>query len=453
VRRPVVRAGFRRVSLGGYMKRGLWILSLVLMSACSGSITERAARLDRECAAKNVDACLRLARLHWEGRPTGWVDEKAAKRAFESAMAVDPQQALGLSERACSAGDARSCFEIEFMSESSSQVREGVRWDAVAELRAPTETLYDKACEDGYAVACYQLATERARVASRGFGNSKVSQLLDVACRKGHADACYQLGATEYIFSPGDAPRKPDSGKANTLFQKGCDGGSAQACSSLAGAYYRGEGLTADKSKALQLLERACDLGSGDACLEMGEAYETANGVATDKAKATSSFERACDLGAARCALVGYREASQDVRRAITFLEKACSNGSDYRLQITACASCLQIALLLDDPGSALRSDGAFLLFADLEVTSSPFHVVPDAGFVRDSAQAARLLKACGGPNHPDAWKKLAGAYWILRQDPRFRQIGARASAQLSRKACEGEAAQRDACNAVRSVR
>ncbi len=421
------------------MKRAAWIASFVLMSACTGSIAERVKRLDRECAAKNVEACLRLGRLYWEGRPTGWVDEKAGKKAFESAIAADSQQALSLSQRACSRGDARSCFEIESLWRDA---------DGTAALRAPA--VYDTACAGGYAVACYQLAMQKASRESGGFRQPRVGKLLDAACQKGHPEACCQLGENERILLPGDGAQKPDHGKANESFQRGCEGGSARACYFLAVAYDRGEGVAADRARARGLYERACAGASADACLQLGRAYDTAEGAAADGAKATAFFEKACVLDPAACALQGYRDASRDLRKAIPFLEKACrpGSGASHRLQATACASCLQLALLLDDPGSALRSGGIFVLFADLEPGSAPFIAVPDGDVARDSAQAARLLATCG--DDPTAWRALAGAYRALGDDPRFRQIGARAIAQLRRKACQGDATLREACDAVR---
>jgi len=59
--------------------------------------------------------------------------------------------------------------------------------------------------------------------------------------------------------------------KAATLYQKACDGGNADGCSSLGNLYRLGNGVTQDAAKARGLLQKGCSSGSQWGCDRLKE--------------------------------------------------------------------------------------------------------------------------------------------------------------------------------------
>ena len=54
--------------------------------------------------------------------------------------------------------------------------------------------------------------------------------------------------------------------KANKIFIKACNGGSAEACNNLGYNYYKGFGTKKDILKAKESFRKGCDLGYNASC-------------------------------------------------------------------------------------------------------------------------------------------------------------------------------------------
>jgi TPR repeat protein len=97
--------------------------------------------------------------------------------------------------------------------------------------------------------------------------------LYERSCEAGHALACFDLAGTLRRGGtgvPADPERADGLGaRAVSLMARDCDQGDADACHSLAGRYQSGLHVRQDRERALALFERACDAGSSLACAEL----------------------------------------------------------------------------------------------------------------------------------------------------------------------------------------
>ena len=83
------------------------------------------------------------------------------------------------------------------------------------------------------------------------------------ACDDGNALGCYNLGAL-YDYEEG---AKQDFLKAKTFYAKACDDGDTFACNYLGLLYDGGKGVEQDFLKAKTLFGKACGLGDIQGCL------------------------------------------------------------------------------------------------------------------------------------------------------------------------------------------
>ena len=85
-----------------------------------------------------------------------------------------------------------------------------------------------------------------------------------------------------------------------------CDSGDGSACSVLADAYLRADGVPKDPFRASQLFRKGCDLGHAPACMFLAEAYRTGVGTRVDEVQALDLYSKACEIGnALACRSVG----------------------------------------------------------------------------------------------------------------------------------------------------
>lgn len=64
-----------------------------------------------------------------------------------------------------------------------------------------------------------------------------------------------------------------DETRAAELYRKGCDGGEADGCFSLADAYAEGRGVPRDDTRAKGLFQDLCGKGHEEACLTLLREY------------------------------------------------------------------------------------------------------------------------------------------------------------------------------------
>ena len=131
--------------------------------------------------------------------------------------------------------------------------------------------------------------------------------------------------------------------EARQLLERACSAGDMESCNQLAFFYERGKGTERNPSRALALFQKACEGKSANACVNLASRYLNGiDGVAKSPGQSAKWAEKACDYGAVRytpfaqlmtycVALVNlYRSgdvAEQDIPKAHAVLDRACKNG------------------------------------------------------------------------------------------------------------------------------
>lgn len=196
-------------------------------------------------------------------------------------------------------------------------------------------------CDRNELQACTRLATLYwfPRVGKRDL--SRAESLYQRACDGGDPLACFSLGR---MYS--DAlPMQDKAGKAPELlrqsaegFDRQCQAGQARSCLDLAAMYQAGRGVerSTEKSAALHakaapILERDCQAGVARSCVDLSGLVFAGNGVSKDENRAVNLIERACELGDRRaCArsaadfATGRIHVPKDPARATKYFKKGC---------------------------------------------------------------------------------------------------------------------------------
>ncbi len=81
------------------------------------------------------------------------------------------------------------------------------------------------------------------------------------------------------------------------IFTLACDQGWMSSCGDLAGLYFMGKEVSADKLRAVELLDTACEGDHAMSCSNLGLIYKNGNGIPADNAKALAYLNKACGLG------------------------------------------------------------------------------------------------------------------------------------------------------------
>ena len=120
--------------------------------------------------------------------------------------------------------------------------------------------------------------------------------LFERACEGGVGDGCSSLGV---MYQGGSGQRgtgvKRDSARAVSLFQRGCERGGMDACTRLGVLYRQGTGVPRDAARAAALLKQACDGNNLAGCSHLGALYAAGDGVSQDFTRAAELFRKSCD--------------------------------------------------------------------------------------------------------------------------------------------------------------
>ena len=144
----------------------------------------------------------------------------------------------------------------------------------------------DAQCVAGNVAVCTQLGERYAsgRGVTRDLG--KAARAYERACNGGAADVCSTLGE---IVEQTDA--EGGVGRAEKLFTRACENGSSRGCWRL--------GLVAagreELEKAVALYQKSCDGGWAPGCHQLALSYEQGEGVLKDIPKALTLYTEACD--------------------------------------------------------------------------------------------------------------------------------------------------------------
>ena len=271
-----------------------------------------------ELQQESMDA-RQAARACWEAAQIYSLD-KERPVDLKRAAAYWAQAAQWL-EPACSAGDPVACSELATVLEQG-KLDEGGR--ALA--------LYQQACEQKNAAACFTLGARYAKGKGVERDVDKAVALFQGACDAQLMMACNNLG---FMFRDGAGVNR-DLKRAAGYFRAACDGEALSGCLNLAVLYYQGNGVGQDYSRALSLFERSCDGGYQQACTYLGTMLQNGEGVDRDLARAQKLHKQACEademLGCYALAKVyaAGLGVAPDPSRARQLYERACMNGQRH---------------------------------------------------------------------------------------------------------------------------
>lgn len=209
---------------------------------------------------------------------------------------------------------------------------------------------YDRACEDGYRMACDWLEV-------RGPDRPRLDQATAFFAPRCDVDgepvACLAAGWTRSQRGPGGRPDRssPDPRMAAAGLEAACSSGLVRACIELGRLAEAGVGMERDPARAIALQEQACADGHpygcalhGDLLVRVAEPQQPGRG--------REVLESACTAEPRACALLGGIElrAATDgppPEDALTRLRLACDGGSTR--------GCLSLGTAIDRTGRADR--------------------------------------------------------------------------------------------------
>jgi uncharacterized protein len=160
---------------------------------------------------------------------------------------------------------------------------------------------------------------------------ARAQSLYGRACDGGSADACYYTGLASLLGAngPKDVPR------AARRLEKACDLGQADACVELASVYEPGDPARAEFlfAKAARLTAIGCEAGELRRCGGLAWLHTEGRGVRRDLVEAARLLQKGCDGGEiVLCRRLGNVYArgdgvAKDAARATELLQRACSAG------------------------------------------------------------------------------------------------------------------------------
>jgi TPR repeat protein len=107
------------------------------------------------------------------------------------------------------------------------------------------------------------------------------------------------------MYENGEATQK-DEAHAAALYQKACDMGAANACTSWGVFLEHGRGVTKDVPRAIQLYRRGCADGDAAGCDDLGAAFAKGVGVPrADLGQAAAFYDQACQKGLMEACVAG----------------------------------------------------------------------------------------------------------------------------------------------------
>jgi uncharacterized protein len=386
----------------------------------AGRPTVETTALDKACAAKDVQACLDLARLYLEGKATGWCDEELALATLRRTSGVDDKEARKPRRQACERGDGAACFTLGTM-----YAPRGVGWTSDLDQAAQ---LFKRACDGGYGLGCVYLGHKYDRGVNATRDEVKAAQLYERGCQAGCPLGCLHLGEA-YALARG-VPR--DAVQAARLFRQACDQGSATGCRFLAERYdtgWKDAQLAQDQVEAMRLYQTACDARVWKACTVLARRSTNGNGAPQDRTLGARLYNLACENHDAEACL---ELADQS--------QAACDTGDMM--------GCLQFARLQADqrltlwwgvPRAKARDPRRAVGLFRRVCGAGRVDVCLEAGARYDGAYAGAkseatyfYRKACEGGSAPGCWH----LGWMYDGGVGVRR-NLRRAASLYRKACD----------------
>ena len=143
---------------------------------------------------------------------------------------------------------------------------------------------FQKAAEQGYAGAQYQLGVMHEMGQGTASVPPEALKWFRRAAEQGHAEAQFKVGKMNPVYGNGKDTDAQD------WFRRAAEQGHAEA-------QYMVGLLSADPAEAVKWLQRAAEQGSADAQFMLGTRYKTGFGVPRDEVAAQMWFRAAANQG------------------------------------------------------------------------------------------------------------------------------------------------------------
>jgi TPR repeat protein len=156
----------------------------------------------------------------------------------------------------CSKGNESSCYRLSTL--RTVRIVDGKQ-------RVAATSPLEKDCSSGEPSACYVLAMHFDDDGGLPVDGKRAFELYSAACEAGFPPACHRTSVFYRVSVPSQEPDAPR--KASALLAGACEAGLPAACFDLAQAGAVGGAEPVDDAIAARLLEKGCAGGSFDACL------------------------------------------------------------------------------------------------------------------------------------------------------------------------------------------
>lgn len=242
------------------------------------------------------------------------------------------KKAFPLYDKACKENNAEACYKVGFMYEN----KQSVKKDLDKAL-----SMYELACEKGDGRSCYKVAKiyDNSGILKKEENIDLALKFYKKSCEKDFGLACSNLG-TLYLYTV-----DPDNNKNNAInaFKKACKNGV------LLGCYTTGKMLE-EKDMALSLswYKLGCDRGDSQACFRLTDLKIKKIAVSEKKnhKKMFKKFKKECtDNKASICYDLGVmystgRGTKQNYSKAKAAFAKGCDLGDR--------ANCMEYSMLVE---------------------------------------------------------------------------------------------------------
>jgi len=154
---------------------------------------------------------------------------------------------------------------------------------------------YQKASEQGYAVAQFRLALKYSRGTGVKMDEVTAASWFQKAADQGNKEAARHLGD---MYFTGRGPVKQDYPHALLLYEKAVEiSGDALSECFIADMYAQGLGIAQNKPKALELYQDAANANGGNAQCKLGDLYANGTDLPKDLARSYAWYTMATVSG------------------------------------------------------------------------------------------------------------------------------------------------------------
>ena len=155
-------------------------------------------------------------------------------------------------------------------------------------------SLYEKACDGGFAPACYSMGYMAETGQGVGVDFARAALVYERGCDGGDRKACSGLG---FLHLSGKGVAQ-DDGRAVSLFKKACVENALPWCAHVLG--FSDKYAVDRKAAEVEILKAytvQCDGGLPVSCVEAGAMYAEGRGVEVSARTAGEFYRKACERG------------------------------------------------------------------------------------------------------------------------------------------------------------